>query len=176
MRTATINLYKFAELSETAKKRALIKFDDINFKWGDWWDDVYEDADRAGLVITGFDIDRGNYCEGKFKEDAIFTAYTILEDHGETTATHQLAAEFLPARDKIVDSYTAEDKEDPEKVENLDNELNEIETRFLRNLLKEYKKMLSDDYDHRSSEEAITESIKANDYEFDETGEPFFFN
>lgn len=72
MKTKTINLYEFDELSEDAKEKALQNLWDINVDH-EWWDYIYEDAERIGLKITGFDIDRGNYCEG----DILTSEYEI---------------------------------------------------------------------------------------------------
>ena len=57
MKTLTINLYQFSELSDEAKEKAISNLSDINVDF-DWWTNTYEDAARIGLKITSFDLDR----------------------------------------------------------------------------------------------------------------------
>ena len=40
------NVYKFEELSEDAKKEALLKYYDINVEY-DWWDNTYSDIKNS---------------------------------------------------------------------------------------------------------------------------------
>ena len=54
MRTETIKIYKFKELSEEAKEKAIEKFYDFNIYEG-WWEHVYEMYKEDE---TGFDIDK----------------------------------------------------------------------------------------------------------------------
>src|SRR6266516_6387233 len=53
MQTVTITIYKFDELSEDAKKRALEQMRDNNTEVGDWWQFVYEDW-QTKLEENGF--------------------------------------------------------------------------------------------------------------------------
>jgi hypothetical protein len=52
----------------------------------------------------------------------------------------------------------------------LDAKLNECEADFLQSILEDYRIMLKKEYEYRDSDEYITETILANDYEFDENG------
>ena len=83
MRTIRTKVYKFSELSDKAKQKAIEKFYDINVDY-DWWESVYEDAKNIGLKITGFDIDRASYCNGDFILSACEVAQNISNKHGET--------------------------------------------------------------------------------------------
>ena len=86
-------VYRFDELTEEAKEKAIEKLWDINVDY-EWWDCVFEDAKTIGLEITEFDIDRGSYCKGKWIEDAEDAARLILENHGEVCETYKDAINF----------------------------------------------------------------------------------
>ena len=49
----------------------------------------------------------------------------------------------------------------------------ELEEDFNKSLAGDYLKMLKDEYEYQSSEEAIIETIEANEYEFTADGELF---
>lgn len=55
MRTVRTKIYKFQELEEKAKKKALESLSDINVDY-DWWDFVYDDF-AAFCDIIGIDVD-----------------------------------------------------------------------------------------------------------------------
>lgn len=172
MRTEIIErkLYKFEELSEEGKEKAIEKLYDINIDY-DWWDSVYEDAKNIGLKIEEFDIDRGAYCKGKFIESAEECAHKIIDDHGESCETYKTAEEYLKQRDIMVN--TAEKDENGELIDEyeLDNELDDLDREFLKSLCEDYRIMLQHEYEYLTSEEAIKETIEANEYEFTENGE-----
>lgn len=63
MRTETINIYQFNELSNEAKQNAIKQNYDINVSH-DWWTNTYEDAERIGLQITSFDLERNKHAKG----------------------------------------------------------------------------------------------------------------
>ena len=106
--TTTRELFKFAELSETAKQTALENCYDWNVGDSYWYESTIEDAERAGLKLSEFDIDRGNvrihYLAGWTGEDV---ARQIVEDHGETCDTYKAAKEYLADRDALVSKYSA---------------------------------------------------------------------
>ena len=173
MKTIEVNLYKFSELSEEAQQKVIEKFYDINVDY-DWWEYDYEDAENIGLILTGFDLDRGSYCKGHFKWDALECANAIITNHGETCETYKTALEFLKNRDGLVSKYS--DKVNTEVVAedneyDFDQECDELEAEFLKDMLNAYKSILRDEYEYRVSREAIIETIEANDYDFTEAGE-----
>jgi uncharacterized protein YaaN involved in tellurite resistance len=151
MKTITINIYEFSELSPKAKNQALIEMSDINMD--NWWNFIYEDANNTNLSIKNFDLDRQEI-NGAFINGAIDTANLILQNHGESTVTYILAMNYLSQEERA---------EDPE----------ELEEKFLEDLLAEYKDMLQKDYDFYQSDEAIIETIEANDYLFYENGKQY---
>lgn len=172
MRTVKTKVYKFKELSEDAKQKAIEEFADINVNY-DWWSYTYEDAKRIGLKITEFDLDRNRHCKGEFIEDVLSTSAKIVQEHGKDCETHKDALQFGIDYDVLVEKYSngfdktrvAEDNE-----YEFDNEADELEQEFLKTILEDYSIMLQHAYEYLTSAEAIIESIEANEYEFLETG------
>ena len=154
-------VYKFEELSDDAKAKALEHLYDINVDH-DWWEFTYEDAKTIGCEIRSFDTGRSNSIDLKCP-DAHKTAILIVENHGETCDTRKLADEYLKDYDKIT--------EDGDFIEEPD--FGEINTEFERALGEEYLSLLRKEYEYQTSEEAIIETILANEYEFTEDGKIF---
>ena len=94
MRIVETKVYKFEELSDEAKEKAIQEFWDINVDFP-WWESVYDDAKNIGLVIEEFDLDRGSYVKGKFIEDADCVAKNIIKEHGKSCDTVQTAKDYL---------------------------------------------------------------------------------
>ena len=170
MRTITTHttVYKFDELTEEGKRKAIENLYDINVDF-DWWGSTYDDAETIGCKITEFDIDRGSYCRLTCP-DAHETARLIVENHGEMCDTRKLADEYLKDHDKIIDE--AEKDEDGELSDEyaVDKLLDEIEKEFARALGEEYLSILRQEYEYQTSEEVIKETIEANDYDFLDNG------
>jgi len=153
MRTILTTVYKFDELTEAGKRKALENLYDINVDF-DWWENTYTDAETIGCKITEFDLDRGSYCRLTCP-DAHETARLIVENHGETCETYKLAKEYL-------------------KDYNEDGEYQgEHDAAFERALGEEYLSILRQEYEYQTSEEAIKETIEANDYDFTNEGRIF---
>lgn len=167
MRTKTYT--KTVYTLEEVKAAAIAANWDINVD-PDWWGGVYYDADQIGLKITAFDLDRAAYCAGEIA-DAQETAELILKNHGACCDTYKLASQFIHDRDKLIDEAARDENGDFEDERELDYQLDELETDFKRALLEEYRCILQIEYEFLTSEEAIYETLKANEYEFDENGE-----
>lgn len=168
MKTVKINLYKFEELSEEAKQKALEKLYDLNVDHN-WWEFTYEDANNIGLKITEFDLYRKEI-RGEFNYSANEVAQDILNNHGDTCETYHIAQDFLNKWNPVFADYMDETSENFESCD-LEDKMFDLEKNFLEELLNEYLSILQREYDYLTSEEAIIESIEANDYEFTEDGE-----
>jgi hypothetical protein len=157
MKTKTINLYEFDELSDQAKQRAIANNCCINVDYREWYHSVYDDAENIGLKITGFDLDRNRHCTGQAIDDVLTMAHKIKTDHGFDTPTYKLANEFIK-------DYAALD-------EDIDaGELRDFENKFLKSILEEYSVLLQREYEWLTSEEPIVDTLRANEYEFLEDG------
>jgi len=174
MKTHTINTYSFDELSAEAQQTAINNNDDINV-FSNWWEYMYEDAERIGLKITSFDICRGSYCELKFNLSALEIAAKIKHEHGETCETYKTADLFLNNYDKLVAEHSNGDGEKvtEEKQEEFEEKEEYLKDDFKRNLSGDYLKMLRDEYEYLTSSDAIKETLIANDYQFTENGQNY---
>ena len=167
-------VYKFDELDENQKQKAIEHLYDINID-REWWDGTYEDAANVGINITSFDIGRGSYCNGDIY-CILDTAEKIIEEHGENCETYKTAADYLKSRAELVKKYSdgknldivAEDNE-----YDFDNECDDLDSEFEKSILEDYRIMLSKDYDYLTTKEAIIDTIQANDYDFTADGKLF---
>ncbi len=156
--------FTFDELSPAARKRAIEKYAEGEPSY-DWWENTYEDAANVGLKITEFDLQYRPWCKGKFDETEMTVARLIIRDHGADYDTFKAAIKFQSQTILMSD----DDKCDPETGDKSEAFEEHCET-FLKDVLEAYARMLQTDYEYLSSYEAAEETIKANDYTFDEDG------
>jgi len=159
MRTIRTKVYKFSELSESAKEKAIEWH--LNTDNGDYsfaWDNVKEDAKEIGLNIIELSDHREN--KGEFVNDAQYTAEKIISEHGNTCQTYKTASQFIHDRERL-------------DIDEQDEELEELEVQFLHDILEDYRIMYNNDIEYQNSEEYAIESITANEYEFKADGTRF---
>ena len=174
MKIKETKTWKLSELSEETRESAIEKLMDINVDF-EWWDLTFEDALNIGIKIDSFDIDRGSYCDGSV-QDPEYTAVLIKANHGEKCETFKTATQYQSDRAKLVEKYSdgintdivAEDNE-----YDYDCECDELNEEFTKSLLEDYRIMLRQEYDYRTTEEVVIETIDANDYDFDIDGNIF---
>ena len=171
MKTVAINLFSFEELNEQAKDKALYELRDINLDYN-WWEFIYEDAKKIGLKITSFDTERNRHAKGKFLLAANEVAQNILNNHGESCDTYKTAASFMEDWQPVFNDYMNEEGENYESREK-ENELTEMEEDFLNSLLEDYSIMLEKEMEYLYSDEAVIDTIEANQYTFTEDGKIF---
>ena len=172
MRIKETKIYHFEELTEDAKEKAVQNLYDINVDT-QWWDCTFEDAKMIGLKITGFDIDRGAYCEGSFIDGAEDAANNSISEHGESCETYKDAASYIKDRADLVKKYSDGVNLDIVAEGNeydFDNDCDDLDSEFLKTILEDYRIILSKEYDYLTSNEAIINTIQANEYEFTENG------
>ncbi len=171
MKTIEINLYAFDELSDTAKTKALEKYR-YKFSGNDWWDLVYYDAKLVGIEIKCFDL-YPNSIEIDLLYSADDVASKIMTDHPQGSDTYNLAEEFLKDRDYLVRKYSDGVNKNvvaEEKEYDFDNELDDLEYEFKKQLGEEYLSMLEQEYEYIQSDDYLIEMFEANCYEFTEDG------
>ena len=175
MKTIEIQLFKFDELSDKAKEKAI----EENYNWNvlyDWYENVYEDAKNVGITINEFDIDRGNSCQIEFRYDETDICQKIIMEYGEGCKTYKIATKFLLDHDELVKKYSNGIKTDivaEDNEEDFDNEIIELETELHHELSEEYLSILRKEYEYLTSEEAIAETLEANEIEFTINGETY---
>lgn len=172
-------VYKYDELSEKAKEKALESLGETNINY-EWWDAVYEDAENIGVKIEEFELDRGSFCRGKFVKSELDVAENILKEYGKDCKTYKDAYEFVwdlaseeDAYYKKMRSQIEEDEYSQEMAEggfDADYECPDLFEEFRQTIFEDYRMLLQKDYDYLTSKEAIEESIRANEYEFTENG------
>ena len=168
MRIIETKAYKFEELSNDAKQKAIERLWDINVDYG-WWENMYEDSERIGLKITSFDLDRNRHCKGQFMYSAAEVAANIIRDHGDMCETYKTAQNFLGEYNPIFAEYMDENSDNYESRE-LEEKMQDIEEEFLNGLLEDYAILLQKEYEYLTSEEAIREAVNAIGREFTEEG------
>jgi len=175
MKTIKTTVYNFNELSDDAKQKAIDTNREINVDY-EWWGSTYEDAENVGLKITSFDLDRNRHAEGNFTDDSYSVACQIVAEHGEMCATYKTAKEFTHIWEKAVKYYSDGIQTDTvadEKTEEFDEYIEEKESEFLENILEDYAIILQNEYEYLQSDEAISETLIAKEYEFTEDGKQF---
>lgn len=169
MKTLTIKVYEFNELSEAAKEYARAWYREGAFN-EDWYQSVYDDAEQIGLKITAFDLDRNRHAEGKFIESARECAELIVKNHGVDCETLKTAETFLKERDEIVDTAPKDADGEFEDQNALDDSLDNLESEFLKSILEDYSIILQKESEYIVSDEVVDENIMANEYTFTESG------
>ena len=201
MRTETIKIYKFEELSEKAQEKAIEKFHDINTHY-DWWEHVYEMYKEDE---TGFDIDKryisgfasqgdGAMFEGSPNED-ILNFITPGYNNQQYQKNWSRVIKLIKNGDiNIYGSFKHHGHYYHSKSysDNLDAEMTndwygknysnieDICEDILYEIREHYEDIcnkiyhsLEQEYEYYTSREAIEESIIANEYEFTEDGEQY---
>lgn len=157
-------VYTWDELTDEQKERALNKLWDINVEF-EWWDGIYYDAAGVGIKITSFDLDRNRHAEGEFTQSAKDVAKAILDNHGEKCETYQTSLDFLTGYPEEPD-----ENDDDDKYYQWQDDVEEHEEEFRKSILEDYSIILQHEYEYLTSEEGIIETIRCNEYEFDENG------
>jgi len=159
MRIKHTVLFELDELKDDAKQKAIETCSDINVNYA-WWEFIYGDAERIGLKITSFDFD-GNIT-GELTKDLEDVIQDILSEHGDSCDTYKLASEYA--------AKISPETDDEEGCNAHDDAVEKLAGDFKYALLEEYLSILRKEYDYMTSEESIVETIKANVYEFTESG------
>lgn len=166
MKEVTIQTYKFSELSDDAKQKAIEKHLDI-LSFYEWWDFIYDDAKRLGLKINSFDL-YPRTIDITFEDDPDNVANAIQEEWGDGTDLHIYAKEYLSRYKQIVELV-----EKDIEWESASDEINELNDYFLQKIGRCFLSFLQSEYEWRTSSEAIGEELEINDYEFTADGRRF---
>ena len=152
--TRQFTVYKFSELNEDAQQRVLEDLYDVNVDH-DWWECTYEDAKTIGLEITEFDLDRGAHCECKLILDAEQSINEVLDNHGPSCKTYDIARKF---------------KEEFLLAGNDDDKYMDCTEEYLQEMSEEYLSILRKEYEYLMSREAVIETIESNEWTFTKEG------
>jgi len=173
MRIAQMRVYQFDELSEKAKEEALQKLRDINVDY-DWWEPYYEgfreELRKIGIEAEdfGFDLGRGAYLyinKGYFTDEERFLKLAGVDlRRREAKDALQYGIELCTKHLGGGDAYNYCDPNNLEDVNICE---------YLKDVLRGFWEELRCAYNYLISDEAVIETIEANEYEFTEQGELF---
>lgn len=165
MKIIRTTIYTFDELSDKAKEKARDWYREGALGY-DWWDTTYEDAETIGLKISEFDLGRASYVKASFMASAEETAHKIETEHGETCETYQDAKNYLKARNEMIDTAEKDENGDFKDEYVLDENLDELDSEFLKTLCEDYRIMLEHQMEYLLSDENADETIRLNEYTF----------
>lgn len=170
MKTKTITLYAFDELTDEAKEKARNWYREVCIDY-DWWQSTYDDAERIGLNITEFDLGGRKHIKGHITDTVQGVCTRIMAEHGKSCETYKLAETWLAKSTTLTSLIEAKcDNEAKEELDRLEAEQEENEAEFEQALLEEYFTLLDHEYEYLQSDEHVDESIRCNEYTFTETG------
>ena len=176
MKTIKTSVYEFAELNNEAKDKARDWYRQGALDY-EWWEGTYEDATNIGLRITGFDLDRSRNATGEFNclGQGRQVAGLILANHGSTCETFKTATAWIKKLDALDAEIEAVDGDDETNAdwETWQDKRGLLEDEFLKSLLEDYSIILQKKYEYLLSDEAVDESIEANEYTFTASGRRF---
>lgn len=195
MKTLTINVYSFSELSDDAKEKAREWYKSNGFDYK-WWDFVYDEAIAiAGLM--GIDISKiyfsGFYSQG---DGACFecgysykvNSVNLIKEYApEDKELHRIVETLqaiqkrhfykLSANVKHRGHYYHENCTEIQVYKDGNYLYSESEiqaedeiSECLRDLMMWIYKSLENEWNYLNSDESINETIEANNYEFDDSG------
>lgn len=161
MKTKTINLYQFEEAPEELKSKILENYSDINCDYGWWNDDCYYDFKKCyNIKLEEFDINNRTIKIKLPRDiDALFT-----ENRSDNDKLSWLE-DIIDANRKEFNRIQKESNEDYK--EDCYDKLYDTMTEEIG---EEILKMLREDYEYRTSEEAISDTLIANEYYFNSDG------
>ena len=161
MKTIEIKVYKFDELDEQTKEKVIENYRYINVEDTFWYDWIKEDFNRLGLEIKEFDLGRRNYVK-IYIENFEDTSNYIIEEFGDSVLIKQTAKNYLKELKEIVSNF----KED----EDIDREFETLDENYQHEFEADILSYLRANYEHDISDEAVIDTIEANDYDFTTEG------
>ena len=170
--TVTYEIFKFNELSETAKTKALDDHRYVEVSDEYWYEHTLDELKDLGIEVPEFDTYRG-ICKIENNETWQTVAERILKNYGATSEYHILAHIFLPQHSKLskqLEVLQESEDYDWHEVESLEVKIDELEQEFKSDLAHEILKDLRSNYEYYTSDECIIERFEANDYEFHADG------
>lgn len=168
MKTIEIKLYKFEELSDDAKEFAIKDNYLINVDMGmDWWEPTYDTFwNQFGIAINSFDLYR-HEIDIDFRYDLEKVCYRIIEDMNGNSLT-EICSDYLDSLEKINDATPKWERENSRIYE---DDIQQLDSLFIKDLKNEILGWLSGEHDYLTSEDAIIETLTEGDYDFTEKGE-----
>jgi hypothetical protein len=192
MRTITVNIYHFAELSAVGKEQAITDFRHSQQEFGQYLYD-YGETCKEQIIEAGFEGAEVSYslsyCQGdglSFKADSYSKLGDLISKHlpkgkEQTACTIENNLEFTLKGNKGRYSYAAKDQldlyldyysssNDVPNVEGFVANIREDLEDIYMDLCEKLEKEGYEEIEYQDSEKTIKETIEANEYEFTEDG------
>lgn len=188
MRTEKIKVYKFNELNERAKEKAIEDHRShdgyLDYEWFRYLHkDFIRELNTIGVDCEGFEWDL--YGSKKIKADrngikvtnkqkllksAGLTKWLIINElREEPIEIYSIGLSEKGEAEIELEEYF-EDGEDPDREKEI-KEIEEKITEFMKEKFEKFWGILEKEYSWLMSDEAISEHLEMNDYEFTESGE-----
>lgn len=173
MRIIETEVYEFHELSEQAKENAIKNLCEINVEH-DWWDCTFETFRELGIRIEHFDLGRGSEIGIDLIQPHWDIAYNIIRTFGENNLKLN-AKHFIQQRDNLVKElgegnemigYSVKEGNEVK----FDLRVETIEEYYFDQLKTDILHWLRCEMEYLMSDEAIIDTIEANEYEFTKEG------
>lgn len=192
----TISVYKFNDLTDTAKKKALDKHREINVS-DDWYEsDLYDlemnikeklnlSIDKKEVYFEFMSRSNSVWIESSAVVKALMNKYPELEDLDIPKKFGMFCSYLggglcsgLNASEWDIKRITFY-QEDDEELKGVVRKKAQEKTREkigedlteLQSILEKFYKGLYESYNYLVSDESITDTLEINEYEFDENGE-----
>lgn len=157
MKTIEIKVYKFEELDEQTREKVIENYRYINVDSTFWYDWIKEDFIRLGLEIKEFDLGYRNYVK-IYIDNLEETSKSIIEEFGDSVLIKQTAKNYINEYEKIQANF----KED----EDIEREVELLDEQYEKEYSEDILSYLRSNYDWETSDEAIYQTIEANEYDF----------
>ena len=175
MRIMEIKAFLFEELDSQTQDKVIENNRTINVDSNFWYECELENfKHELKIKVNEFDIYRREI--NITIEDSFETAQGIVKFFGEKSDFVKIAKIFIKDRDALVKKYGEGNDKDGYSVKEecwseYDEEIEYLEEEFRREIAEEILSMLTSQYEYEISDDAIKETIIANEYEFTENGE-----
>ena len=180
MRKMTTMVYSFAELSEAAQERALNAFRCISVEY-DWWtygayDTICTVGNLLGLDIDRINFDTDSYCIFDASYEYVRgAAKAVKAEFPQDTKLHDVARKLQDLQKRHFYSLScAVTKGRTTNRYSCFRFGEDYECEDLGDIIDDFAHwaqiLLRDEYKYLTSDEAVKETIEANEYEFTEAG------
>ena len=169
METIKIKLYSFNELKEDIKDKVIQDNYDINVNY-DWWDSTYYIFEEYGIKIKSFDLYRG-HIDIQNILDWEEIAQNLKNNISDDNYLCIDSLNFIRERDISIKELGSGNElqgysVDYDNWDVYDDRITEIETEYKKDLQGGILNLLKGEYEYLISENAIIETLEANDYKF----------
>lgn len=187
MKKVEVSLYEYKELSDKAKEKARAWFT-TDYPCHDWWDPIYEDAKEMAKLL-GIEIDDiyfsgfyshgdGACFKGTFRPEDVKTVEEFLENYPEEKTVlglyERICKVKCPEDCRVNISVSGHHSHSHTMSISFTEEMEREEERELLSCVRAFAdwiyRTLEKEYEYLLSDEAVEESITANEYLFLEDG------